>query len=124
MHKSVQVLPDHWLIFIGDEDGDIPDEMQPEPSYVSATDSCVAVSTVYNELTTITLTDEDSGEPENHGSVFDGILATPSRKLVVSDAADTTLLEMELSSAKTNVRIFTNHLSEPDSVFIVVNPSW
>jgi hypothetical protein len=50
--------------------------------------------------------------------VFDAILKTPSRALVISTVDDETLLREEVSGTTTRVRAWTNKPSMPDEVII------
>jgi hypothetical protein len=49
---------------------------------------------------------------------FDGVLDTPSRKIVVSTVEGQRLLQETVSSADTRVRIWVNHPTEPDRIVI------
>jgi hypothetical protein len=120
MERTIETIPDHWMVFVGDAEGEIPEQMNAEPYPLAYTSSCVVVPTVYNEVTRIALSDESSGlglatrEP-----VFDRVLATPSRRLVISDAAAVILLEMSVPTDRTRIQIWTNHPSEPDEIAVV-----
>jgi hypothetical protein len=49
---------------------------------------------------------------------FDGLLETPSREVVVSTVEHETVLTAPVPAARTRVRIWTNHPTEPDEVTI------
>jgi hypothetical protein len=121
MEHRVEAIPDHWMIFVGDPDGEIPTDMGP--NRIAATRSCVAVGTEYDEEATIVLSDSRPGLGLGGGPpVFESVLATPSRKLVISDAAAEVLLEIDVATDRTRIQIWTNHPTEPDKVAIVARP--
>lgn len=74
---------------------------------------------------------EDDGETEivlgSYGSVdtdkelvFEGLLQTPNRKLVVRTVRGVTLLELPVPTTETKVMIWVNDSSEPDRIAVGV----
>jgi hypothetical protein len=49
---------------------------------------------------------------------FDDMLETPDRAVVVSTVERVTLIQALVPTARTRVRIWTNHPTEPDEVII------
>lgn len=118
MAASMRLAPPHSVVLIEDSiGGEIPTSMKR--SLIVATDSCIAVG----------CRAEDDGETEIElgqcSSVdtgaqpeFEGLLSTPSRKLVVRTVQGVTLLEMPVQSAETKLRIWVNDPSEPDRIAV------
>lgn len=50
--------------------------------------------------------------------IFDGFLETPNRKVNVETAEGDMLLQTEVPSESTRVRIWTNALREPDKIVV------
>lgn len=121
MEQRVEAIPDHWIVFVGDENGEIPTDIGA--NRIAATPSCVAVGTEYDKEVTIVLSDNHPGLGLGDGPpMFDSVLTTPSRKLVISDAAAEVLLAIDVATDRTRIQIWTNHPSEPDKVAIVARP--
>lgn len=118
MTISTRLAPPNSLVLIEDPSGgEIPDSMNQ--SLISATDSCIAVG----------CRAEDDGETEivlgncnkvdtGEQPMFDGLLRTPTRKLVVRTVLGITLLEMPVSETQTRLRIWVNDPTEPDRIAI------
>jgi len=70
--------------------------------------------------TAITLAEEPPVEPNGH-LIFDGMLDTPHRDVVVVTVEWQKLLDVQVPDARTRVRIWVNHLEEPDEVLIGVD---
>jgi hypothetical protein len=51
---------------------------------------------------------------------FDGTIATPSRKVVVTTVEEETVLKTTVPDIATRVRVWTNRTREPDRVMIGV----
>lgn len=118
MTISTRLAPPNSLVLIEDTcGGEIPDSMNQ--SLIAATDSCIAVGCRAEDdgETEIVLGDcnkVDTGEQP----VFDGLLRTPSRNLVVRTVLGVTLLEIPVSETQTRLRIWANDPTEPDRIAI------
>ncbi len=120
MTTSIRVAPPNSVVLVEDSSGgEIPDSMKQ--SLIAATDSCIAVGCMA----------EDDGETEivlgSYGSVdadkelvFEGLLQTPNRKLVVRTVRGVTLLELPVPTTETKVVIWVNDSSEPDRIAVGV----
>lgn len=65
------------------------------------------------------MTLSDGGGPPAHGAlVFDGVLETPGLTLAVCSVLDEVVLELAAATARTRVRIWANHESEPSEIDI------
>lgn len=117
---SVRVAPRNSIVLVEDlNGGDVP--TSTDTSLVLATDSCITVG----------CRAEDDGETEiilKQGShvdtddqlVFEGLLQTPSRKVVVRTIQNVTLLEMPVTTTETKLRIWVNDSTEPDHITVCV----
>lgn len=118
MATSTRLAPPNSLILVEDSNGgEIPDSMNQ--SLIAATDSCIAVGCRAEDdgETEIVLgdcSDVDTGEQP----FFDGVLRTPSRKLVVRTVLGVTLLEMPVSKTETRLKIWANDPAEPDRIAV------
>ena len=118
MTTLIRLAPPNSMIFVEDSRGGrIPDSMNQ--SLISATESCIAVGCQAEDdgETEIVLgycNNVDTGELP----VFDGVLQTPSRKLVVRTVLGTTLLEMPVPRAETKLRVWANDRTEPDQIAV------
>lgn len=118
MISYIKVAAPHSLILIEDElAGVIPDLMGN--STIASTDTCIAIGCMA----------EDSGETEivisrnkndvlPEQKIFDGLLKTPGRKLVVRTTVGETLVELPVPHLETKLIIGANHFSEPDRIVI------
>jgi hypothetical protein len=61
-----------------------------------------------------------ASEVDPDGLAFDGTLATPSRKVVVTTVEEETVLKTTVPDIVTRVRVWTNRTREPDRVMIGV----
>jgi hypothetical protein len=52
---------------------------------------------------------------------FDGMLETPNRAVVISTVERETVLEMRVPNARTHLKIWVDHPTEPDKVIIGVD---
>lgn len=118
MVVSVHVAPRNSVVLVEDPSGgDVP--TSTDPSLILSTDSCITVG----------CRAEDDGETEitlGQGSdidtcdqlVFEGLLRTPSRKVVIRTTQNVTLLEMPVAATETLVRIWANDSTEPDRITV------
>lgn len=118
MTISVRLAPPNSVVLIEDIcGGEVPDTMNQ--SLISITDSCIAVGCRAEDdgETQIVLGDLSEVDAEKQ-LVFDGVLRTPSLRLVIRTVLGVTLLETPVSDAETRLRIWTNDLTEPDQIVI------
>lgn len=115
---STRTAPPNSLVLVMDpRGGEIPASMNQ--SLVSATNSCIAIGCLSEDdgETDVCLgprSNVDSGERP----VFDGTLATPSRKVAVKTVLGETLLEATVPAAVTHIRVWANDAAEPDRIVI------
>jgi hypothetical protein len=87
---------------------------------VAATASSIAVGCAASAATELTVGDLGAAEAKASAPVFDGKLATPSRRLAVRTILGATLLEVVVPTTDTRVRIWANTPAEPTALTIGV----
>lgn len=118
---TIKIAPPNSIIFVCDaQGGTIPDpEIIGQRQGIVSTDSCAAVCCLA----------EMDGETKftmglaadiglNDDPTYDGTLATPSGIVVISTVEWKKLLETEVPTSRTRLRIWTNRAREPDRVII------
>lgn len=121
MRSSVRIAPSHSVILIMDRSGGlVPSGMRGK--LVASTSSCIAVGTLSQPdgHTHVTIADE---LPEVLAPllVFEGLLETPTKTVVVCSVLDEVFLEMGVVAERSKVRIWANDGSEPNEIQIVVS---
>ena len=109
------------LLFIRDSSIDALPTIDGSGS-VWSTASCVAVSCLpdCDGATEIIIGDLAEVQSDAAKLVFDRLLETPSRTIVVQTVVGEKLLQREVSAAVTRMRIWTNGLRDTDKVVIGV----
>jgi hypothetical protein len=87
---------------------------------VAATPSSIAIGCAATVATELTVGDLGDAEAQASAPVFDGKLATPSRRLAVRTILGATLLEVVVPTTDTRVRIWANTPAEPTALRIGV----
>lgn len=119
--KIASVLLDYCSFYIsGSLDVDVPVEYGAVGIF--GTDECLVVTCLpWNEgETRITLGSFKKMPSRPTAPVFDGMLKTPSYRVVVSDVNMPEILAMDVPEAETRIRIWTNDPLCPDDVVIAV----
>lgn len=119
--KSVSVLLDYCSCYIsGSSNVDVPVEYGAVGIF--GTDECLVVTCLaWNEgETRITLGSFGKIPPRLTTPVFDGVLKTPTYRVVVFDVNMPEILAMDVPEAQTRIRIWTNDPLCPDDVVIAV----
>lgn len=120
MSQNISIAPPYSLLLIADNPtaAMVPQEM-PVGSHIASTDSCISIGCLMYQdgETEVTL-----GRPlnTNRRPAFDGFLETPGRKVAVWTIEWDKVLETTVPTARTRIRIWTNHPTEPDDVHIGV----
>jgi hypothetical protein len=120
IHET-RVAPPNSLVLVMDHTlGNVPDSMNQ--NLVASTQSCVAVGTLSEAdgETFLSLSDETPSRLPNRAPVFDGVLPTPSKRVSVCSVRDEPLLLLDVPASRTRVRVWANHTSEPNEIWIVV----
>jgi len=121
MAQTTKVSPPNSLIFVTDAQGGSapdPDKIAREAG-ITAIDSCIVVCCLaeMDGRTEITMGPTGEVNPGKEPD-FDGKLATPTRTVVVSTAERETILEANVRTLQTQIRIWTNRPREPDKVIV------
>lgn len=121
MAQTIKIAPPNSLIFVSDaQGGSIPDpDKIAREAGITATHSCIAVCCLaeMDGKTEITIGLADEVDPGKKPE-FDGTLATPTRTIVVSTAESEMVLEANVPTVQTRMRIWTNRPKEPERVIV------
>ncbi len=121
MILSAKLAPPNSLVLVKDlGDADIPRSMSN--SLIVSTNSCVAVGCL-SELdgdTNFTLGPTREVDP-GYPSKFEGMVATPSRQIVLQSVLGEIVLEQLVPEFETRIRIWVNDANEPDSVIVGID---
>jgi hypothetical protein len=118
MAKIFKVAPPNSLIFISDISNRSGPEYIPN-RLVLATDTVISVGCLANMDGETEIRLGPAHEFSATGApVFDGVLKTPTRELLVSTVEYETLLSEMVPSQTTRIRIWTNEPVEPDQIAI------
>jgi hypothetical protein len=118
--KSARFAPPYSVVLVTDpSNGEIPHSSSMREALIASTQSCIAVGCMaeVNGETEFTLglsQDVDPGMPP----AFEGVLKTPSRRIVVRSVLGQVILDAAVSGQKTKVRVWVNDRKEPDRVVI------
>jgi hypothetical protein len=118
MAVSIKVAPPNSLLFISDQNGGVA----PEPvrgAQILSTSSCISVACLMSQdgETEVTLGSAPDIRPGGF-AVFDGLLETPNRSVVVSTVEGHPLLEARVPRVTTRIKVWVNRPKEPDQVVI------
>jgi hypothetical protein len=118
MSQSIKIAPPNSLLFVSDPNGGSTPAITGN-DMIWATTSCVAIGCLafMDGETDVTLgrgTEVDPGMTP----VFDGILDTPSRAVVVGTSERKNVLRSTTESTNTRIRIWTNRRIEPARVIV------
>ena len=119
MKTSIKAAPPNSLVLISDaRGGSVPDRFTRDQG-IASTDTCVVVGCLaeIDGQTEITMGPAREVSPSAHPA-FDGILATPSRTIAVSTVDWNKLLEANVPTSQTRLRVWTNRPREPDKVIV------
>jgi hypothetical protein len=87
--------------------------------FIEDTSSCVSVACLHEIDGEAELSLEAAGRaPANLDLAFDGMIETPTRKLMISAASGEPLLVTKVPSQSTRIRVWRNHPDWPDKVVV------
>lgn len=121
MVSRIKLAPANSVVLVSDEGGgEIPQSMNDQA--ISATNSCVAIGCMAEddgetEFTLGTLSELERPEQP----AYEGMLRTPSRRLVIRSVHGVELLGLPVEGDVTRVKIWTNDTSEPNHVVVAVH---
>jgi hypothetical protein len=121
MTNTVRIAPPNSLVLISDAQGGVvpdPDAIARNAEIIS-TASCIAVCCLaaIDGETEITLGPAGAVGPADDPA-YDGTIVTPTRAIVVWTVEWRKLLEMNVPTLQTRLRVWTNRQREPDKVII------
>jgi hypothetical protein len=119
--KTIAVAPRYLSFYIAGTDRfRVP--LDHDRIGIVASSECINVGCLYwnDGDTTITLGPFGELPPQPAPPKFDGLLATPKRRVLLTDANIPEILSMDVPETRTRVRIWTNHKTEPDNVIIAL----
>jgi hypothetical protein len=115
---ETSLAPEHSIVFVSDLSQKETIPAITRSGNVWATSSCIAVGTLayMDGPTHIVLADESLSNPRI--LVFSGKLATPGRRIAISDSSRTAHLSMPVSNPVTNLQILANDIREPTEILV------
>lgn len=119
--QTATVAPEYVSFYVtGSLEADIP--IGNGRAGVFGTDECLVVTCLYwnDGDTTITLGSFGELPAQSMPLRFDGVLETPSRRLLLYDVHMPEILATDVSDTRTRVRIWSNHETQPDEVVIAL----
>lgn len=120
MRFTASIAPPYSILFISGSEGfENPDIPRKSDVSIWSTPTCIIFGCrmFQDGETEITLASVAEVHPD-FVPRFDGLLETPSGHLDVSTAEDQIVFSTKVEAAKTRVRIWSDHPSEPDHVII------
>src|SRR5262245_59478937 len=121
MNTSITLEPQKYLVgVVGSRAAEIPASMPGTPPSIASTPSCIMVGCAEPFVpATITLGPEPQVSASDH-LIFDGMLDTPHRNVVVVTIFLEKLLDAQVPNTRTHVRVWVNDLRYPNQVYISV----
>lgn len=117
---KVRYIPDHPVVFVFDYENhevEIP-EYDPEKT-VSSNDSCASIRTVADVDGDVTIgLDDPVGFNVRMTEAFVGTIKAPNGKIAIVNSENEKLLETDLASQSTSVRISVDNLDHPTKVMV------
>ena len=117
--KKVRIAPPNSIVLMADSSSDALPPSEKPVSLVVASPACLGIG-CRMELdgeTEITMGAYRDVAP-SHAPLFDGVLETPSRSITIRTVADLRILDMNVPTIRTRVRVWANHSFDPDEVTI------
>ncbi len=120
--RSVSVAPEYNSFYVaGSLDVDVP--IKWGAVGVFGTEECLVVPCLYwnDGDTMITLGHSVDISVQTMPRLFDGLLKTPQRRVLLFDVHMPEIMSMTVAGEETRIRIWANHISEPDKITIGVD---
>jgi hypothetical protein len=119
MRKTIKTAPANSIFFLEAPGGGKYPEIDQRLVRIWATESCIIIGSLsfMDGETELTVSDEDvpPGEP-----AFEGMLKTPGKVMQVSTSEDDILLRCDVPNTSTRVRVWGDHPSEPEHIFVAL----
>ena len=119
--RSAHILPDYAILFISDVDGGEPPDPERDIPFLS-TSSCISFqcSPAVDGGVTVFLGAQEEISIARPPA-FNGVIATPTRNVIVSTADQEIPLSVDVTTSQTRVRIWTTGEAWPDRVWIALD---
>jgi hypothetical protein len=115
--EIITVAPEYLSIYVAGK-RKISPPVNLDYGGLAATRDCITVPCLYWNDGDTTITVGQFGELDQDALPdFDGVLNTPEKMLMLSDA-NTDLLDIAVPTAETRIRIWIDHPTEPENIFI------
>ena len=117
---TTKTAPPNSIVLVSDVASiDVPASMGG--SVISATNACVAVGCLSEddgetELTLAPLSAVDRSDTP----IYQGVLATPTRRVAIRSVLGQRLLELPVTQDRTSIKVWVNDPTEPDKVVVGV----
>jgi hypothetical protein len=128
---KITIAPPHSIFFISDPDIEVVPKIDGRTPTIWATSSCLVIGCLMfqdgtTDLTLLAGEEADRGAVRLAGDrefdrVFDGMLQSPGKRLVVSTSEKQVLLKLAVPAANSRIRVWTNHPTEPEKIVVLVN---
>jgi hypothetical protein len=107
---SIDVAVPNCLLFVRDSMvAEIPDVDYGEAKPIWSTATCIVVNCMVDSEGKTNITVGAAGQVfQTRRPIFDGLLETPSRKLILDLVSDEKVLEVGVPSAKSRIRVWTD----------------
>ena len=123
MTKLTKMTPvPHGVIFLYDPTMIIDVPPDTSESAVLYTENCVTVWTIQETDGDVFLLLSDEEIDVSGQLVFDGTLTTDGRRLAFNDSSVNTIMELDVTSSRTRISIFTNDPQNPTAVACRIHP--
>lgn len=122
MKTSIRYAPVNSIFFFEDSQGGEAPAIDDREIRIWASDTSVIVGCLMwqdgeTDLTVSTsFNDAPSGNPQ-----YECELATPSKMLSVVTSGNEVLMQVEVPRMATRMQVWTNHISEPDKIFVLIS---
>jgi hypothetical protein len=119
MKKLIRMAPPNSMFFFQDAGGGKYPEIDQRLLRIWSTESCIITATLafMDGETELIVSTEDAppGAP-----AFEAMLKTPSKILEVSTSENETLMRCNVAGNSTRVRVWSDHPSEPEHLFVAL----
>ena len=119
MRKLIRIAPPNSIFFFQDSGGGRYPEIDQRLPRIWSTESCIIIGSLafMDGETELTVSDEDT---PTGPAVFQSMLTTPSKVVEVFTSENETLMLCEVASSSTRIRVWTDHPSEPEHIFVAL----
>jgi hypothetical protein len=113
------MAPPNSIFFFQDASGGKYPDIDQRYLRIWSTESCIIIACLSFMDGETELTVSDEGTPPG-APAFEGMLKTPSKVIEVFTSENETLMLCEVASLSTRIRVWTDHPSEPEHIFVAL----